>query len=38
MKADNMWKFNPDFISSCINEIQESLTIPEEKQGDSKEN
>jgi hypothetical protein len=37
-KADSMWKFNPDFIASCINEIQESLTIPEEKQGDSKEN
>ena len=38
MKADNMWKFNPDFVTSCMDEIQESLTIPEEKPEDSKEN
>lgn len=26
-----VWKFNEDFVQKCIAEIQEALTIPEEK-------
>lgn len=38
MKSDKSWNFDSDFVSTCIKEIQEVLTIPqkgkEEKTGE----
>jgi FKBP-type peptidyl-prolyl cis-trans isomerase (trigger factor) len=39
VRPDKVWNFDEDFINSCIKEIQESLTIPQEddKEGTPKE-